>query len=298
MEHDFVVKKDLFHGIDAVKISSSSNNAECVITLWGANVVSWKNDGEERLYLSPKARFDETSAIRGGIPVVFPQFGRPSDVMPQHGFARTMKWEFHGFVVENNCCTAEFQLQSSENTLSVYPHHFLIKYFVSLSHKKLFCSFIVENTGKSDVMRFQILLHSYLQCSDIENATVCGFDGCSFRDKLKGESECVESISKITFTQETDRIYLEPSSDIILSSRLNGDIQVHSFGVLNCKDETKPIRSDVVLWNPWVNKTLSIADFASDSFQNFVCVEPGLVRDYFAIASGESCCFTQQLSII
>jgi hypothetical protein len=43
--------------------------------LWGATLTSWICDGVERIFLSENAIFNEVKAIRGGIPLVFPQFG-------------------------------------------------------------------------------------------------------------------------------------------------------------------------------------------------------------------------------
>lgn len=40
---------------------------------------------------SEKAVYDNKKAIRGGIPLVFPNFG-PWDLGPQHGFARISTW--------------------------------------------------------------------------------------------------------------------------------------------------------------------------------------------------------------
>jgi D-hexose-6-phosphate mutarotase len=39
------------------------------VYLHGAHVTSWKIDGQEQLYLSERAIFQEGKAIRGGIPV-------------------------------------------------------------------------------------------------------------------------------------------------------------------------------------------------------------------------------------
>ncbi len=51
------------------------DGATCLISLLGGQILSWvPAGGAERLYLSPSARFDGTSALRGGIPVIFPQF--------------------------------------------------------------------------------------------------------------------------------------------------------------------------------------------------------------------------------
>jgi glucose-6-phosphate 1-epimerase len=66
----------------------------CVeISKKGAHVLAWKDaTGTEKLYLSPKAQVSEENiAIRGGIPIVFPQFG--DGTLQKHGFARNLPWE-------------------------------------------------------------------------------------------------------------------------------------------------------------------------------------------------------------
>ena len=44
------------------------------------------------------AVFDGTQPIRGGVPVVFPQFGRPDPSLPMHGFARSSRWTVDAIV--------------------------------------------------------------------------------------------------------------------------------------------------------------------------------------------------------
>ena len=43
--------------------------------------------------MSSLAKLDGSKAVRGGIPIVFPQFGRPDERMAQHGFARNNLWK-------------------------------------------------------------------------------------------------------------------------------------------------------------------------------------------------------------
>ena len=52
----------------------SSGSASAELYLHGATLTSWKVDGEELLFVSPKAVFAPPKAIRGGVPVCFPQF--------------------------------------------------------------------------------------------------------------------------------------------------------------------------------------------------------------------------------
>jgi glucose-6-phosphate 1-epimerase len=59
--------------------------------------VSWKPlsasgaPGLERLFLSSMSALDGSRAIRGGVPVIFPQFAERGSGM-RHGFARTANW--------------------------------------------------------------------------------------------------------------------------------------------------------------------------------------------------------------
>ena len=77
---------------DVIILRSTSDNCSCSIHLHGATIISWISNNIERLYLSEAAIFNNVKAIRGGIPVVFPQFGQPpQSSMPQHGFARTSR---------------------------------------------------------------------------------------------------------------------------------------------------------------------------------------------------------------
>ncbi|HNQ09783.1 MAG TPA: D-hexose-6-phosphate mutarotase, partial [Giesbergeria sp.] len=66
-----------------------------LVALHGAQVLSWISGGRERLYLSPKAVFDGQAAIRGGIPLCFPQFNQRGP-LPKHGFARNLAWRADG----------------------------------------------------------------------------------------------------------------------------------------------------------------------------------------------------------
>ena len=74
-------------------VTISTKSSSCKISSFGAHVLSWKCKGEERLFLSKKAVMDGSKAIRGGIPLVFPQFGQPSKSLPSHGFARISMWD-------------------------------------------------------------------------------------------------------------------------------------------------------------------------------------------------------------
>lgn len=67
------------NGLDQVLLREP-RGASARVNLFGGQVSSWKNDrGEELLFTSSKAIFRPPKAIRGGIPICFPQFGSSGD---------------------------------------------------------------------------------------------------------------------------------------------------------------------------------------------------------------------------
>ena len=76
-----------------------ASGATATVYLWGATLTSYCTaQREEIIFVSPGAVFDGTQPIRGGVPVVFPQFGRPDQRLPMHGFARTSMWSVDSIV--------------------------------------------------------------------------------------------------------------------------------------------------------------------------------------------------------
>ena len=85
-------------GLDTVELAHASG-ATATVYLWGATLTSYCTaQREEIIFVSPGAVFDGTQPIRGGVPVVFPQFGRPDQRLPMHGFARTSTWSVDSIV--------------------------------------------------------------------------------------------------------------------------------------------------------------------------------------------------------
>lgn len=150
------------------------------ILLYGATIISWKDaSGSEKLFLSSAAKTDGSKAVRGGIPVVFPVFGTAPDhketsKLPQHGFARTSRWEFLGKSTSegsggrdegDSSVKLDFGLSPSnldEKAKEAWPFAFGLIYSVTLGREGLTTSMVVRNEGET-AWEFQVLLHSYLR---------------------------------------------------------------------------------------------------------------------------------------
>lgn len=77
---------------------------------------------QELIFVSKKAVFKPPKAIRGGVPVCFPQFGGFGPLQ-QHGFARNSAFE----VVTGGLDTVTLAMSQVMEQLTVFPHAFRLK---------------------------------------------------------------------------------------------------------------------------------------------------------------------------
>src|SRR6516225_9990491 len=101
---------------------SAGDGARAEIHAHGAHLTSWlPAGGDEHLYLSGRARFESGAAIRGGVPVIFPQFAGEGP-LPKHGFARSLPWALASVTqpAADRAC-AVFRLEDSAQTRAIWP---------------------------------------------------------------------------------------------------------------------------------------------------------------------------------
>ncbi|CAF9906283.1 MAG: hypothetical protein HETSPECPRED_006131 [Heterodermia speciosa] len=263
------------------------------VLLYGATVISWKSaNGKENLFLSSKAHLDGSKPVRGGIPLVFPVFGPPNKnhatgQLPQHGFARNSRWEYLGKTSSesstlpnssgDSSVKLDFGLSKSMIDKTNWPYEFALTYSVTLSPKDLETTLVVRNTGTSNY-DFQTLFHTYLQIDDISQITVSGLEKASFKDKVQG-GDAEAAGEPISIGSEVDRVYNAPSEQAITITE-NGEARF---------EITRDMLSDVVVWNPWIEKAKGMADFGpEDGYKSMICVEAGSVSTWNNLEAGDA----------
>lgn len=272
----------LFHGLPAVRLSAP-NGASATITLHGAHVVSWRSPaGVEQLYLSPNTRFEAGQAIRGGVPVVFPQFNSRG-VLPRHGFARTCRWA----VVEEaggdaQSCSVTLALQTHKVIQSLWPHAFGCTLTVALQDDRLLMTLTVHNQGEQP-LSFQAALHTYLAIGSIESVRLEGLDGCAFEDCTPAGANTMQAHTPLKPFEAIDRIYFNAPAQLQLHSAL-GQAELQQSGF-----------NDVVVWNPGGGAAASPADLPKDGFRHFLCVEAARIGAPVELAPAQSWSGTQTL---
>lgn len=269
-----------------------SSGSVCEIYLHGATVTRFcSGKGREILWLSRGAVFDGKKAIRGGIPLVFPQFGPKADdrlgvesSMTQHGFARTSKWRVKkNCVLAGDACCAVLTLSHDESTLAKFPFKFSLEYVVTLSKDKLRTALKITNMDEKD-MAPQALLHTYFATQDVEKTRVGGIvprggDATTmYLDQLTGKKQ-EESRAFVRFDGETDLIYDDlKTREITIDDSVGLEIQtatVENFG--EAGSAITPFNPDLVVWNPHVAKAKAMSDFDDEGWKNMCCVEPGVL---------------------
>ena len=172
----------LFDGQPAVHLRSPAG-AQATVLLHGAHVVSWIPAlGEEQLYLSPTSALGGTAAVRGGVPVIFPQFNQQGP-LPKHGFARNRAWALQEATVRGEHAFAVLRLDADEATRAIWPHGFALEMTVSVDARRLEMELAVINTGDSTI-DFQAALHTYLRCGDVGRAQLEGLQGVNYQDAV------------------------------------------------------------------------------------------------------------------
>ena len=253
----------------------------------GGTITSWKvAGGREMLLLSRKAVFNGKKAIRGGIPLVFPQFGPGK--LANHGFARTSTWNVHD--LKGNVLT--LVLEDNPETRKIWEgNQFRLLYEIELTATSLRTKLVVTNKG-NDTFDFQALLHTYYKLPDISAIVVNDLNGVAYIDKLKAAEEFVESSKDFTFTEEVDRIYKNAPSSLKIRIENEKEVTVQLSSSLS---GGKDSNHDVVLWNPHVAKSKRMSDFGDDEWKNMVCVEPGVVAGWTKLDAGKSFWLEQKI---
>lgn len=262
-----------FHGIPAFRLQGP-RGASAVVSQQGAQVLSWITpDGRERLFLSDKAVFDGSVAIRGGIPVCWPQFGELGD-LPKHGFVRTLPWHVSARRGGDDYALLTLELVDDERTRALWPHAFRLELTVMLEADRIDLELSVTNTGEA-AFSFTGALHTYVRVVQVEDVTVEGLYGHDYRDAAKGNTVIRDTGTHIAVEAEMDRVYRQVRRPQLLQAgNLSLALQGQGF-------------PDVVVWNPWVDKCATLADMPADGWRHMLCIEAAAERPVVVAAGDE-----------
>jgi len=259
--------------------------------------------------VSDDAKLDGSKAVRGGIPLVFPQFGHPDKSMPQHGFLRTNFWKADDSSAYDNAdgagITYKLELKDVKNSRggvwgedTVYDCCF--SYSVRIGAKTITTTLEITNTG-TQKFDFQTLLHTYYLVGgkNALNGSECyvkGLEGYLVADKVSGSEYTCDS-NPIVIEGLTDRVYTPTAGKDIVNVTVGvgeGEtLKITASG--KCGEKSVPV--SCVVWNPNKEKAAGMSDFGDDQYHDMICVEPGIL-DNTSLEEGQSASLTQTTELL
>jgi len=275
--------KKFENGFEYIEVTNKSARAR--IALQGAHLFHYERvGGKPFLWLSETSFFEEGKAIRGGIPICWPWFGKHATEpgLPQHGFARIFVWQ----LLEVNATDAystevTLQLKTSAESLQLWPYRFELLLHITVSRTLT----ITLTTKNRDEHPFKIIsaLHSYFAVSGIDNVYVEGLANTPYFDALTKENRVQQG--RVHITEEVDRIYQNVHYPLILHDR-DRTLQVDGQG-----------SSSAVVWNPWIDKCAGMGDMPDDGYKTMLCIETAnALQDAQMPAPGEEHTLTAVIS--
>lgn len=254
---------------------------EIQATAFGAHALSWQCRGQERLYLSPRASFGAGKAIRGGVPVIFPQFGERGDG-PRHGFARTLEWQALD-TTGSTLPRLAFRLSDNEQTRTRWPYRFEAVLSLEPSENRLRIALSVHNCDSAP-FQFTAALHTYLRVADVAGTLVHGLERSPFLDIARGNEPQPAADAPVRFEGEVDRIYADTVGMRVTDGVDLLRIEAEGF-------------ADTVVWNPGAELAAGMGDLGAGEYRRFVCIEAAQVLKPVRLDPGASWSGAQILSV-
>ena len=248
-----------------------------VVAEQGVQVLEYRQDDEPPiLWLSEQAAYEAGVGVRGGVPVCWPWFGglafNPPAVQqhytlsdpPAHGLVRTLPWKLIDQQHDSQAVELIFQPVTSLLPDGCPPVQPTLKLRLDTA---LTLTLINDNLSDQPVAISQAL-HSYFAVSDSRQVIVQGLDQKPFVDAMDHWHSHRQS-GPLTFREETDRLYLQ----------LGNTLHIDDPDWQRRITLTTAGSHSAVIWNPWIDKSQRLGQFADDAWQRMLCIETARVLD-------------------
>ncbi|MFO6422953.1 D-hexose-6-phosphate mutarotase [Motilimonas sp. KMU-193] len=265
------------NGVEFVSINHAE--AQACFTLHGAHLLHFQaKDQAPAIWLSKTAIFDNSKAIRGGVPICWPWFGAPAaalgEGLPAHGFARNSLWQLGEISEDQDGVVISFKLSDSPKTQALWPYQFELTLTATIA-KSLTLSLATKNTG-TQPLQYLAALHTYLNISAPEQVEVTGL-GPTYIDSLDNRT-IKNAAPSLTLSGPVDSLYIEPTDTVKLADQgLSRELNIISQG-----------HDTIVAWTPWIEGAKSMADMPDDGYQTMLCLEAAITGNAVTVAPGES----------
>lgn len=246
----------------------------CEISLYGGQVLSYRVLGfQDALWLSPLAVFETGKAIRGGIPICWPWFGKAPETLPKgtpsHGFARRALWRIINAEYAARDTSVTLELSDADVSDPAWEYAYRLTLTVTLSD----CLTLeLQTRNLSDrPFTYSEALHTYLRVGDAREVSLHGI-----------------TQAPLTFNDTETHDVVYPKEELVT---LLHDPKMERRLAITADD-----LSGVVVWHPALD--CGVEDISLGGPRNFICVEPANpyhVNGEITLKPGEAHALTMRL---
>ena len=275
----------IVNGVETLLVKNDF--ATATISLHGGHITSFVPNGKKDiLWMSEKSDFAPGAAIRGGVPVCWPWFGDKGEGLPKHGFVRNEMWYLrsHAELADGRTVvTLEITDKDVKFAKPEFPFTLQITFYIG---KHLEISLTAVNEGDVPVVA-PCALHTYFAISDVDDVVVKGLEKVEFSDRVAGADPALQSeCTALRIDREIDRLYVNTASAVTVTDK-ERTIKVEKTG-----------SNTTVVWNPWIEKSSKMADFAAEGYRSMLCVEAlAAFDDARVLHPGVAVTMTQKISV-
>lgn len=277
------VRAPLWQGLPCHEVNLPCGD-RLVVAEHGAQLLSWVATGRERLFLSALSRCDGQSALRGGIPVCWPQFNQRG-TLPKHGFVRNLPWRLVEACAAGDEALLVMECADSSESRRHWHHAFHLRLAAQIRPGQLRVELQVYNTG-TEALAFTGALHTYLRVQDIGRVSVSGLAGQVEWDAV-ADTRQMAPVAPLRFSGEFDRVYAAAAQALEMR---DGD------SVLSLQQSSS--WPQTVVWNPGALKAAELPDMREQDHRVMLCIEAARVYEPHVLPVGQSWTGWQSLSVL
>lgn len=264
----------------------------------GAHLVSWKNsNGEEMLYMSPKAVFEHRQPLRGGVQLIFPQFSNRGKMNQRHGFARLRQWRIRDIsdgvaVFEMLTPLDDLSVDASKHVEHAATNLLVLTYTITFNNDTMTLKMNVENRCHDQAAKFSFAFMPYLKVQDVASTIVNGVNITPFVDSTKDKDSETLNVNRPVplwvIKDELDRIYPNQGCAVLLMEPQRKVVTHISTNSLR----------DVAVWNPGPERCAQIPDLPENGYKEFISVGHGNILNKVTVPAQNSWNASQRIQRI
>jgi glucose-6-phosphate 1-epimerase len=242
---------------------------QITVAEYGGQLLSWKDaNGYEQLYTPENLQLIQGKALRGGIPICFPQFSGRGN-LPKHGLVRTRPWR----LLAQTETALILAISEDHHSLALWPTQFELIQTIVLDETGLSIALDVHNLSNQPTV-FTGALHTYLRVSDVTQCALQGLQGMAYEDAADdGRYKTQEG--DLHIAGEVDRVFAEAPKQLCLKRAGQVDLIIEQGGF-----------NDTVVWCPGAKIAATFTDMPADDWQHMLCIEAAAAAQPVTLLAG------------